>query len=95
MDPKAMAPEGLAILAYLEGDRDAELVIHRDDGMDDSMPVGFFFRQPPDFDPVEKEAVDRCKGHVLDVGAGTGPHSLVLQERGLSVTAIDIIPEAP
>ena len=32
------------------------------------------------------------KGSVLDVGAGAGCHSLVLQERGMDVTAIDISP---
>ena len=31
---------------------------------------------------------------MLDVGAGTGLHSLVLQQNGLWVTAIDISPEA-
>ena len=31
-----------------------------------------------------------AKGKVLDVGAGSGCHSLALQEKGLDVTAIDI-----
>lgn len=94
MDAIAMGPEGLALLAYVEGDRDAELVIHRDDGVDDPMPVGYFFRKWPDFDSIDREAIERCQGRVLDVGAGTGVHSLVLQERGLRVTAIDIVPES-
>jgi len=34
MDPKAMEPQGLALLAYFQGDLNAELVIHRDDGVD-------------------------------------------------------------
>ena len=33
-----------------------------------------------------------AKGRILDVGAASGCHSLVLQERGLDVTAIDISP---
>jgi cyclopropane fatty-acyl-phospholipid synthase-like methyltransferase len=39
-------------------------------------------------------ALGRCRGRVLDIGAGTGLHSVVLQSRGLMVTAIDISPQA-
>ena len=44
MDPKAMEPQGLALLAYFHGNLNAELVIHRDDGVDDPMRVSHFFR---------------------------------------------------
>ena len=36
--------------------------------------------------------VDMATGKTLDVGAGSGCHSLVLQEKGIDVTAIDISP---
>ncbi len=94
MDVKAMEPQGLALLAYFDGDLDAELVIHRDDGVDDPMRVSYFFRNPSEFTAVEQAAINLCTGHVLDVGAGTGLHSLVLQQQGLAVTAIDIAPQA-
>lgn len=94
MDPKAMDPFGTALLAYFEGDTAAELIIRRDDGQEIPLPVGHFFRDPSGFTPIENAAMDRCLGHVLDVGAGTGLHSLVLQQRGLPVTAIDISPHA-
>jgi SAM-dependent methyltransferase len=80
----------LALQAYHDGDFDAELVIHRDD----AVPVSHFFRDPSEFTVVERAAIDLCTGHVMDVGAGTGLHSLVLQQRGLAVTAIDIAPQA-
>ena len=41
---------------------------------------------------IERKALDLAKGRVLDVGAGAGCHSLVLQEKGMDVTAIDISP---
>lgn len=94
MNAEAMEPFGLALLAYFEGDTAAELIIRRDDGKETSLPVGFFFREPSAFTAIENAAVERCAGHVLDVGAGTGLHSLVLQRKGLAVTAIDISPHA-
>lgn len=43
---------------------------------------------------LEKEALNLCKGRVLDVGCGAGSHSLYLCSKGFEVTAIDISPGA-
>jgi SAM-dependent methyltransferase len=94
MDPAAMAPHGRALLAYAAGDTAAVQIIRRDDGHEASIPVSLFFRPPDQFWPVERAALARCEGHVLDIGAGSGLHTLVLEARGLSVTAIDISPDA-
>ncbi len=89
-----MDPHGAALLAYFEGDTSAELIVHRDDGEQGRLPVSHFFRPPAAFTALEQAAVGLCRGHVLDAGAGTGLHSLVLQEQGLRVTAIDVSPQA-
>jgi SAM-dependent methyltransferase len=94
MDPKAMYPFGLALLAYAEGNTRAELIIRRDDGQETPVPVSLFFREPAKFTPIDKAAIAHCTGHVLDVGAGSGLHSVVLRDKGLAVTAIDISPHA-
>jgi hypothetical protein len=78
MNPQAMEPYGAALLAYFEGDTRAELALRRDDGHERSLPVGHFFRTPAAFTPVENLALQHCRGHVLDLGAGTGLHSLLL-----------------
>jgi SAM-dependent methyltransferase len=57
------------------------------------MPAALFFREGPDLFPFEIYALELCRGRVLDVGAGTGVHSLELQARGFDVTAIEIQPE--
>ena len=93
MEPKAMKPYGLALLDYYNGDSEASFIICRDDGYMDSFPVSTFFRPPTDIN-IEQIALDNCRGRVLDVGAGTGLHSLYLHNIGLSVCAIDILPEA-
>lgn len=93
-DSHAMTPYGRALLAYLDGRTAAEVVIRRDDGVEGSLPVRHDFRSEAELAPIEAAALERCRGHVLDVGAGSGLHSLILQSRGLPVTAIDIAPEA-
>jgi SAM-dependent methyltransferase len=94
MDAEAMDPHGTAMLAFFHGDTNAELSVRRDDGLEDSIPVRRFFRDASEFTAIEKAVLDRCRGHVLDVGAGSGLHSMVLQEKGRPVTSIDISPHA-
>jgi SAM-dependent methyltransferase len=94
MDPAAWKPHGVALLDYYNGDTSAEIVVHGDDGETEDVPIRVFFRGPSDFSALEEAALDLCRGRVLDAGAGTGCHSLVLQEQGLEVCAIDVAPEA-
>ena len=93
MQAKAMTPHGRALLDYHRGVAGATLVIRRDDGDAGELPAKVFF-EPPAADSLEWLALDLCRGEILDVGAGAGRHSLMLQERGLTVQAIDIAPEA-
>jgi len=88
-----MEPFGMALRAYFEGDTSAELIIRRDDGLESPLPVSFFFRDPSGFTNIDHAALERCMGHVLDVGAGAGVHSLVLHGKGFPLTAIDISPQ--
>ena len=61
---------------------------------EDEIPLQTLFRNFEDMPDIERKALDMAKGKTLDVGAGSGCHSLVLQERGVEVTAIDISPLA-
>ena len=90
----AMIPFGRAMLDYFEGKRDAQLLVRRDDGLVAPLPVSTFFRTVDQFTAIEREALSRCAGSVLDVGAGSGIHSLELQKKGLDVTALDINQQA-
>ncbi|MFL5493321.1 MAG: class I SAM-dependent methyltransferase [Gemmatimonadales bacterium] len=92
MDQSAWAPHGAAMLAFHRGDRDAAIVVY-DDYERDEVPIAYFFREPEEFPPAERLALDLCRGRVLDVGAGSGCHSLALQARGLQVTAVEALPE--
>ena len=94
MNSQSMQPYGLALMDFFNGDTSAKVTSHRDDGQTEDLPLDVFFREPADFSSLERAAIDCCRGHVLDVGAGAGCHSLALQARGLSVCAIDISPQA-
>jgi hypothetical protein len=84
---------GSALLDYFSGNTQHSLIAVDELGRRSEVPVQLFFREFDDFPEWEKRALELCSGKVLDIGAGCGRHSLVLQERGLSVCAIDIVPE--
>ncbi len=87
---KPMEPYGLALKDFYEGNKQVKVVFHRDDGIKDDYFVSHCFRAEREFSPIEKKALALCRGKVLDIGAGAGPHSLSLQNRGLKVCAIDV-----
>jgi SAM-dependent methyltransferase len=89
-----MAPYGQALLDYDRGDTLATIVAHREDGLVSDIPASIFFREPTAFSPIEQRALALCRGQVLDIGAGTGCHSLALQDRGIRVLAIDVSDQA-
>lgn len=52
----------------------------------------YFFRNFDEMPEIEQKALDHAHGMILDVGAGTGIHSLYLKKQGLEVKPIDISP---
>ena len=85
---------GLALRDYWRGDTRAFAQVHRGDGVSYPMPARLFFRGRAALSPLERAALRLCRGEVLDVGAGAGCHALLLQARGLDVTALDASPHA-
>ncbi|MGE5558828.1 MAG: class I SAM-dependent methyltransferase [Bacillota bacterium] len=94
MSEQAMKPHGLALLDYYNGDTSATVTIIREDGKKVELPAQVFFNDSPNFSKIEQIAIELCFGNILDIGAGSGRHSLALQNKGLNVFAIDIAPEA-
>ena len=83
---------GRAIAEYWETKRADRLRVFSPMFEEDEIPLTTLFRSYEDMPEIERKAIDMAKGRILDVGAGAGCHSLVLQERGMDVTAIDISP---
>ncbi len=81
---------------YLQKSK-AKLWIHTAYGDKEEMPLEVYFRDHRQMSLLEKTALKNCKGSVLDVGAGAGSHSLVLQslpQHYLKVTALDVSAKA-
>jgi len=87
-----MDPMGRAIAEYWKTKTADRLRVFSPMFEEDEIPLTTLFRSHEDMPEIERKALDMAKGRILDVGAGAGCHSLVLQERGLDVTAIDISP---
>ena len=83
---------GRAIADYQKNKRAARLRVFSPMFEEDEMPLPTLFRTYDSMPEIERKALDMAKGKTLDVGAAAGCHSLVLQERGIDVTAIDISP---
>ena len=87
-----MDPMGRAIADYWKTGTADRLRVFSPMFEEDEIPVTTLFRSDDDMPAIERKALDMAIGKTLDVGAGSGCHSLVLQQRGVDVTAIDISP---
>jgi len=83
-------PLGRAMLDYFNGVRDRELLVSSSVELEGPMEPGHFFRTAENLPPLEKIALEYCRGKVLDVGAGAGCHSAILQNQGLEVHPIEL-----
>jgi SAM-dependent methyltransferase len=82
-------PLARALLDHFGGAPDVRVRVVTDLGDPEWLPAAHFFRSWDSMNSLEKVALDLSRGRVLDLGAGVGSHALVLQGRGLDVTALD------
>jgi hypothetical protein len=86
-------PMGAAIHDfYKKGALAGKLVVHSSMFEDDEIPVDGLFRSFVQMPVLEQTALRMAEGKILDVGAGSGCHSLALKSMGKEAVAIDISP---
>ena len=87
-------PMGQAIAEYHATGKASRLRVFSPMFDEDEIPVATLFRTRDEMPAIEQEALKVASGHILDVGAGAGCHTLALQAMEKRVTAIDISPLA-
>ncbi|MEQ1693171.1 MAG: class I SAM-dependent methyltransferase, partial [Gemmatimonas sp.] len=86
-------PLGLALREYLTESVSAELQLVIPSSRAWPQDIALYFPRAPQND-IERAVLSRVRGRVLDIGAGAGRASLLLQDGGLEVLAIDVSPGA-
>ncbi len=86
---------GLACRDYFQQpDESLNIEVWSDVAEPEQLPVNHLFRSYDEMPELEQEALKLCRGRVLDMGAGAGPHSLSLQQKSLEVWAAEVSPLA-
>jgi len=81
---------GKALLDYQNGNYTEDLITSTNISDDDELPLPYLFRTFSEMPKLEQKALQLCNGTILDVGCGSGIHSLYLQDKGFNVKAIDV-----
>ena len=82
---------GKALQTYFQNPEKQSLTTWTNLTDEDDVPLAYFFRLHDEMPALEKKALALASGKTLDVGCGSGSHSLYLQnQRGLDLTALDI-----
>lgn len=85
-------PMGQAIYDYYNGNKVGKLRVLSSQFDEDEIPVKELFRDFDSMPYIEQVALTMSEGSILDVGAGSGCHSLALKKMGKQSKAIDISP---
>ena len=85
-------PMGRAIYEYHKFGKAEDVVVHSSMFDDDVIPIETLFRELVEMPAIERVALEAAYGDILDVGAGSGCHSLALKGLGKKSVAVDISP---
>ena len=71
---------GRAIFDYFHTRKASKLRVLSSMFYEDEIPVATLFRDFAEMPVQEQKAIELCNGRILDVGAGSGCHSVILKK---------------
>ncbi len=83
---------GQALHDYWYNNKPEDMITWTNLTGEEVLPVSYLFRSFEQMPVTEQKALQIASGKILDVGAGSGSHSLWLQEQRKKVTALEISP---
>lgn len=81
---------GKALIDYWNKNYTEDIITTSNITEEDEMPLPYLFRNWKDMPKLEQTAINNSTGKILDIGCGSGSHSLELQNKNKQVTALDI-----
>jgi SAM-dependent methyltransferase len=78
-----------AVIDFFEKRAIDPLLINNKYGPVEELPLDIYFRDENNLNGLELYALSLCKGSVLDIGAGVGSLSIILQNKGIKVEALE------
>lgn len=81
---------GKALSDFYNNRSHKTLWINNTYGEPEEMPIEVFFRGQEEMPEIELLALKKCRGKILDIGAGAGSHALILQQSGFDVSALEL-----
>lgn len=88
----AAEPLAAALMDHHRDGRPRRVQALRGDGIEFEIETEEYFTLEGELAALDRIALERARGRVLDVGAGAGRHALALQAKGCEVVAIDVSP---
>jgi SAM-dependent methyltransferase len=83
---------GIACKRYFADGDDQPIRVFINGKQDSDLLPSYFFRKASGINSIERAALAAAKGNILDIGAGAGCHSVILQERGAKVVSLEKSP---
>ena len=83
-------PIGQAVTNYFYKKDNTPITVYSKIVEDEELPPDYFFRGYSEMPKLERIALKKCTGKVLDIGAGAGCHSVYLQKKNVDVTALEV-----
>lgn len=81
---------GKALLDFQKGNFTEDIKTYSTIGGEDVYPLHYLFRSFNEMPLIEQKSLELACGEILDIGCGSGSHSLYLQEQNKNFTAIDV-----